>query len=1051
MCGKGHSNILQQNTIVSLADKTPTELAGMVMAASGGAVFDSMVETVHSNIAKAEQEKLLTETKIAQFQRDVGSDGKRIQLVDDCDKMAAELSMKQQLLSLAELTVLFQEEIATEQQIRDLTLQREGVQHSLQVYECDTHTRAQENRHSDLKEAERLHAEHLKQLRVNQELQAEEAEEESILEAQLAEDQAEHEETKRTLDSLIASRKLIAARQLEVYDEVARNDAELQRLTELLRAPEDGRDSAARIEVLRSSLVAQNAEHSDCTSRRKRIQKLLDERAVELARCDASHAEHKRTVEQLRTTMRTGIQLSEQELLRNLSVVDIALETVQHQLQVTTAARRPQDRSQKNRPLPLVKQLCFGDDAEKYLDALGEIAGSKLQTFVVRDVDAGAELLRKQRSTGTVVWPLDRLKPNMSAAEEAFVATAVQECQGEATLPSSILSFTGPLASMSEVPFKRVFGGWAISTTPRATKWLLQKRVRTCELNGTKHVPGTVSGGFFGGSQRRNAVRAEFEDQKQQVASQALEGRAAALAAERAELVLRLQAATDLSNALEKQRALQSQQVVCAAEMATHEAEIGDAERSERLVRQQIEMTSTELNNRLTQDEAAVQSGLQGAQANLMQQNQNLAAELSSLDSDLQQAGADEIQLTDRLRMMEAEDDAADSGEKEGSQSKLTKAQLKLQCDVAHHRQKRAALQEAEKSLLSTADRSATICTELQAMIEQERAKSADADQQQHGLQQQLQDIGSKLQSEEDRLKTIATKQSKLITSERAPDTLRRDARAQAQESSSGAHDAVDMAELRVELKVLEQTHTALQKALSESSENIGPDVDVSALAAKQNQLSEFLQKRETIDNAIRKLREEIAASEHKKNTANQKAFDAISATFAEYFATLAPSKEAQLRIGSPDSSASHRKRGGDADKQLSDLDRSDSSNTAAAIDQVHFVVRTRRSAVSSNSVHSSAISPMECGGSEESGGGSDQPCAPVAWKTSTNELSGGQRTLLGLAFVLSIAKYQPSPVYILDEVDAALDEGNQARVATLVSQARAPLNKSGFVLPLIL
>jgi hypothetical protein len=39
------------------------------------------------------------------------------------------------------------------------------------------------------------------------------------------------------------------------------------------------------------------------------------------------------------------------------------------------------------------------------------------------------------------------------------------------------------------------------------------------------------------------------------------------------------------------------------------------------------------------------------------------------------------------------------------------------------------------------------------------------------------------------------------------------------------------------------------------------------------------------------------------------------------------------------------------------------------------------------------------------------------------------------MAAVLAVACFQPSPLYILDEVDAALDEGNQAKVAQLVAQ----------------
>lgn len=47
----------------------------------------------------------------------------------------------------------------------------------------------------------------------------------------------------------------------------------------------------------------------------------------------------------------------------------------------------------------------------------------------------------------------------------------------------------------------------------------------------------------------------------------------------------------------------------------------------------------------------------------------------------------------------------------------------------------------------------------------------------------------------------------------------------------------------------------------------------------------------------------------------------------------------------------------------------------------------------------------------------------------SPQELSGGQQALLGLALVLALSSYQRPPLCLLDEVDAALDETNQARI----------------------
>ncbi len=59
---------------------------------------------------------------------------------------------------------------------------------------------------------------------------------------------------------------------------------------------------------------------------------------------------------------------------------------------------------------------------------------------------------------------------------------------------------------------------------------------------------------------------------------------------------------------------------------------------------------------------------------------------------------------------------------------------------------------------------------------------------------------------------------------------------------------------------------------------------------------------------------------------------------------------------------------------------------------------------------------------------------APVS-NSSISELSGGQKGLLSLSFVFSLCAVRPSPLYLLDEVDAALDEGNQEIVAKVIAK----------------
>jgi len=54
-------------------------------------------------------------------------------------------------------------------------------------------------------------------------------------------------------------------------------------------------------------------------------------------------------------------------------------------------------------------------------------------------------------------------------------------------------------------------------------------------------------------------------------------------------------------------------------------------------------------------------------------------------------------------------------------------------------------------------------------------------------------------------------------------------------------------------------------------------------------------------------------------------------------------------------------------------------------------------------------------------------------WKQSLTELSGGQRSLLALSLILSLLLYKPAPMYILDEVDAALDLSHTQNIGNML------------------
>ena len=53
--------------------------------------------------------------------------------------------------------------------------------------------------------------------------------------------------------------------------------------------------------------------------------------------------------------------------------------------------------------------------------------------------------------------------------------------------------------------------------------------------------------------------------------------------------------------------------------------------------------------------------------------------------------------------------------------------------------------------------------------------------------------------------------------------------------------------------------------------------------------------------------------------------------------------------------------------------------------------------------------------------------------------LSGGEKTMAALALLFAVHSYQPSPFFVLDEVDAALDNANVAKIANYIKEHAGP------------
>ncbi|KAF9110806.1 Structural maintenance of chromosomes protein 2 [Mortierella sp. AM989] len=76
-------------------------------------------------------------------------------------------------------------------------------------------------------------------------------------------------------------------------------------------------------------------------------------------------------------------------------------------------------------------------------------------------------------------------------------------------------------------------------------------------------------------------------------------------------------------------------------------------------------------------------------------------------------------------------------------------------------------------------------------------------------------------------------------------------------------------------------------------------------------------------------------------------------------------------------------------------------------------------------------LRPLE--GQDVTGGLEVKVCLGGVWKASLTELSGGQRSLIALSLILSLLQFKPAPMYILDEVDAALDLSHTQNIGQLL------------------
>ncbi|GLG93171.1 Structural maintenance of chromosomes protein [Gryllus bimaculatus] len=162
---------------------------------------------------------------------------------------------------------------------------------------------------------------------------------------------------------------------------------------------------------------------------------------------------------------------------------------------------------------------------------------------------------------------------------------------------------------------------------------------------------------------------------------------------------------------------------------------------------------------------------------------------------------------------------------------------------------------------------------------------------------------------------------------------------------------------------------------MEQQQKDVGRNINARAmnmLGREEEQYAELMRKKNVVENDKTKIKEVIKELDEKKNVALRKAWHQVNKDFGSIFSSLLPGARACLNP----------------------------SEGKDVLDGLEIKV-----------------------------GFGD------TWKESLGELSGGQRSLVALSLILSMLLFKPAPIYILDEVDAALDLSHTQNIGNMLKK----------------
>lgn len=631
--------------------------------------------------------------------------------------------------------------------------------------------------------------------------------------------------------------------------------------------------------------------------------------------------------------------------------------------------------------------------------ALEVTAGGRLWQVVVSTADAGKALLKHGRLQRRVTLiPLDKV--SAAPLDPARAARAASITGGRAAPAISYVGYPEDV----DAAVQHVFGRSLVcedSEAARACAFDKQVRCVSVTKEGDVFDPaGTLEGGsrpktagllvklgrIADAQAKLEATRAELEAAEARLAE--LEAAGVALEEAKAEADVaahRLQLArARLSSCAYADAQARADAAAAEAEAQEAEAEAQGAER-ERALRLLAELDGEagDEEGRREREEGAAQKELSRAKRALAKAEAAAAKATSSAEERAMELERAEAERAEAARAREVAAEAA-----QAAQAALAAANERVAHATVAHSEAAEALAEHRERVAETDERlSGVLSARAEAERGAEEAKEeADKAEARAGKAEAARKLGRK---EAARLE----KQHPWIHEERGQF---------GKVATLYDFEANPVEPARERKAELEADQAALRRRIN---------LDAGAMLERaETEYKALTDKRERIVADRRKIERVIAELDRKKVEALDTTWTRVNRDFASIFSTLLPGTSSRLYPAAA------------AEEDAARAEDSDEETEGAS-----------SSALGAAAASASASAGMRSTSTDLSKGLEIRVAFNGVWKESLTELSGGQRSLLALSLILAMLLFKPAPVYILDEVDAALDLSHTQNIGRML------------------